>query len=133
MDNTEFTIGERIKKLREDKALTQQQLANIMGISKSSLAMYETNKREPNLKTIKKFCCVLETDGNYLIGYSHNSDMTIPSSWKNYNQLNAQGKAKADEYIKDLSENPKYTTNTTIADDITEELKQVSIKRTSIK
>lgn len=41
--------GERIKKLRKEKGLTQQQLGEMLGVQKSAIAKYE-NGRVPNLK-----------------------------------------------------------------------------------
>lgn len=43
-----MTLGKRIAEIRKNKNLTQKELANILGISRASLAMYETNKREPD-------------------------------------------------------------------------------------
>ena len=47
--------GERIKKLRKEKGLTQEQLGNLLGVKKSAIAKYENN-RVSNLKkdTIQK-------------------------------------------------------------------------------
>ena len=41
------TFGERLKALRNNKALTQDELANAIKISKSSINMYERGEREP--------------------------------------------------------------------------------------
>ena len=41
--------GERIKKLRKEKGLTQQQIGEMLGVQKSAIAKYE-NVRVPNLK-----------------------------------------------------------------------------------
>ena len=41
--------GERIKKLRKEKGLTQEQLGNLLGVKKSAIAKYENNRVE-NLK-----------------------------------------------------------------------------------
>ncbi|GKX65604.1 helix-turn-helix transcriptional regulator [Inconstantimicrobium mannanitabidum] len=45
--------GEVLKKLRDSKHLTQNQLAKELNISGSSIRMYETNKRTPTLETAK--------------------------------------------------------------------------------
>ena len=37
-------IGNRIKQLREEKGLKQEELANKMSVSPSAIGMYETNK-----------------------------------------------------------------------------------------
>ncbi|KAA8747146.1 helix-turn-helix domain-containing protein [Paenibacillus sp. UASWS1643] len=41
------SFGERLSYLRNKKGLSQDELAKIFKIGKSTLGMYETNKREP--------------------------------------------------------------------------------------
>ena len=43
--------GERIKKLRKEKGLTQEQLGNLLGVKKSAIAKYEINRVETVKKT----------------------------------------------------------------------------------
>ncbi len=40
--------GQRLKELREEKGLKQNELAKILNISSSSIGMYETDRREPD-------------------------------------------------------------------------------------
>ncbi|QYK61797.1 helix-turn-helix transcriptional regulator [Paenibacillus sp. S25] len=42
------SFGERLSYLRNKKGLSQEELAKIFKIAKSTLGMYETDKREPN-------------------------------------------------------------------------------------
>lgn len=62
--------GARIKQLREEKGLTQIELADRLKISNSAVAMYETDKREPSddikIKMSEFFNCSLD----YLMGRS---------------------------------------------------------------
>ncbi|GGH46241.1 transcriptional regulator [Paenibacillus silvae] len=41
------SFGERLSYLRNKKGLSQEELAKVFKIGKSTLGMYETNKREP--------------------------------------------------------------------------------------
>lgn len=115
MDKAPTTIGARIKILRDEIGLTQKELADKLEISKSTLGMYETNKREPNLIMIKKLCTELNTTGDYLIGFSSVTTNIQPHSPEEdrllslYNNLNTIGKKKVTEYIEDLAANEKYT------------------------
>ncbi|ABY95864.1 MULTISPECIES: helix-turn-helix transcriptional regulator [Thermoanaerobacter] len=45
-----FSLAE----LRKSRRLTQEQLSKLLGISKSSIAMYETGQRVPSLSRAKK-------------------------------------------------------------------------------
>ncbi len=42
-----MSIGEKLTKLRNSKNLTQKELATKLGISSTSIAMYEINERVP--------------------------------------------------------------------------------------
>lgn len=51
-----MTIGERIKKVRQEKHLTQQDLAERMGIKRNTIAIYETNRSTPSIAVISLIC-----------------------------------------------------------------------------
>jgi len=40
---------ERLKQLREERGLTQKQLAEMLNISRSALSLYESGQRQPDL------------------------------------------------------------------------------------
>lgn len=48
-----MTFGEKLKDLRESRFITQQKLANDLGVSQSSIAAYERNSREPSFNVIE--------------------------------------------------------------------------------
>jgi transcriptional regulator with XRE-family HTH domain len=50
----------KIKEAREAKLLTQEELANILGVDASSVSKWETAKIIPRVDTLKKLCKVLE-------------------------------------------------------------------------
>lgn len=56
------SIGERIKRIRNEKGLTQKELAKMLGTSQQNLAQYERNKRNPKYETVKKIANALEID-----------------------------------------------------------------------
>ena len=46
------TIGERIKKARELRNMTQSQLGEKLGVTGVTVMRYEKGQREPNIETI---------------------------------------------------------------------------------
>lgn len=58
----------RLKDLREEKGVSQQQLANILGISQGSVGNWESGIREPNFETIKKIADYFAVSTDYLLG-----------------------------------------------------------------
>ncbi len=69
-----MTLPGRLKDLREQKHLTQQQMADILEISKSAYIKYERGEREPRLAQIEKIADVL----NVSLGYLLNVDCSEP-------------------------------------------------------
>lgn len=53
-------IGESIKRIRKEKGMTLQELANNMGCTPQLISQYETKKRIPKLETIQKIAHALD-------------------------------------------------------------------------
>ena len=62
------SFNSRLKELRLKAELSQQQLADKIGISKSSINMYERGEREPGIETLEAFADFFNVDMNYLLG-----------------------------------------------------------------
>jgi len=58
----------RLKELREDKGLSQTQLAKEMGVSQQTISQYEIGTAEPDIQTIKKLCNFFDVTAGYLLG-----------------------------------------------------------------
>lgn len=65
------TFAERLKELRNNKALTQDELAKAIKISKSSINMYERGEREPKFETLEAIADFFNVDMDYLLGRSN--------------------------------------------------------------
>lgn len=53
-------LGEKIKKYRENKNMTQNEIADILGVKPATISKYETNTLEPNIESIKKLSEIFE-------------------------------------------------------------------------
>lgn len=61
-------FSDRLKELREEKGLTQMQLAEILNISKSAIANYESGLREPKDNQLwKKIASYFNVTVDYLM------------------------------------------------------------------
>ena len=56
------TLGSRLRQLRDDKHLQQEQVANLIGVNKSTISLYENDMRQPSYETLVR----VSTD--YLLG-----------------------------------------------------------------
>lgn len=67
-------IGQRIKKARKEKELTQEQLAEKIDVSIAFLSRIERGSSHINLKRLSQICEILGiTEGEILNGVSNNS------------------------------------------------------------
>lgn len=55
-----MTIGEKIRTIRKEKGMTQQQLADICGMADSAIRKYESGKVVPKTEMIKRIATALE-------------------------------------------------------------------------
>lgn len=58
----------RLKEERKKAGLTQAQVADMLGITRSAYTQYETEKTQPTLETAAKLADILKTSVDYLIG-----------------------------------------------------------------
>ena len=65
-----MTFQERIKELRTDFKLSQEQLGNLMGISKVSVWQWENGRNYPKQEMAEKLCDYFNVSLDYLMGRS---------------------------------------------------------------
>ncbi|MFB5760231.1 helix-turn-helix domain-containing protein [Paenibacillus medicaginis] len=71
------TCGERISALRENRKLTQEEMASQLQISRASLSHYEKNRRKPDFDTLRKIADFFQVSIDYLLG---RDDDLIPAA-----------------------------------------------------
>lgn len=109
-----MNIGDKIKKERAKKNITQKQLAELANTAQSALAAYENGSKTPRLDTLQRIAAALDVPALALLP----SDLTAgsvklsPEDEKLFalvGELNPEGKKKVQEYAEDLSKIPKYS------------------------
>lgn len=61
-----------LKLARQNKGLTQNKLADKIGVSRSTIAMYETDASDPDYETAKELARILSCSVDYLYGIDNN-------------------------------------------------------------
>ncbi len=61
-------FGTRLKNLRKQAGLTQQQLATQLGITKSVVSFYELQERSPSPDVLVKLAVIFHVSADYLLG-----------------------------------------------------------------
>ncbi|MBQ7504728.1 MAG: LexA family transcriptional regulator [Ruminococcus sp.] len=97
-------IGAKLKELRKEKGITQQELAIQTGLSKSAIINYENDLREPNAKAMRALENYFCVSAEYLYGrteensfYEDEEIQIVANLFKN----------KVDGYSKKIMQRPK--------------------------
>ena len=59
-----------LKKLRAEKGISQQKLAEIIGVSQPSINKYENHNIEPEIEILKRMASYFDTSIDYIVGYT---------------------------------------------------------------
>ena len=111
-------FAERLKELRKEKKITQVQLAEMLDVSKGTIAMWEIGKREPNYETLNYLSDIFDKRIDYILGFSNDAssprmseeDIDQLGRWEvedqfretimSYLSLDEYGKAAVESLIK---------------------------------
>lgn len=61
-------FNENLKEARLKRGLSQKEVAETIGVAKSTYSLYESGNREPNVETIKKIADFLNISADTLLG-----------------------------------------------------------------
>lgn len=82
---------ERIKQLREEKAISQMQLANALNISQSAIAKWELGKTEPTADYIIRLAIFFDVTTDYLLGLENEDGTRNTQIIKDSFNINGNG------------------------------------------
>ena len=72
-------IGKNIKKLRKERALSQEQLAERLHVTRQAVSSWETGKNQPDIETLESIAAVFDTDIlMVLYGRSRQEECSMP-------------------------------------------------------
>lgn len=112
------TMQERIRKLRVDAHLTQQELGAVLGVAKNTISQYETGRNAPNDDIKIAMANYFNVSMDYLMGKTDvpGFDSCTPpvmatkisesgiSMFHTYLDLSGENQEKVDNYVQMLSE-----------------------------
>lgn len=101
-----MAFKDRLKEARIKKGYTQEQIAEKIGIAKSTFTGYEKGYSEPNMLTVSKIMDVLHIDANFLYQDEMGSNYPVKVSYdemqhiERYRDLDDHGKEMVDFTLK---------------------------------
>lgn len=99
-----------LKKLRTEFKISQQQLANAIGVSQQSINKYENQDVEPDIAVIIKIADYFSVSIDYLVGRNMSHDFAVSSLTKEEENIFSKYKTlnrKEKDIIKLLIDNHK--------------------------
>lgn len=76
------SFGERLRELRIEKNITQEELANYFGLHKTRISQYELNKRQADDEMKKKFAKYFNVSLDWLLGLTNIRNYTDDNNVK---------------------------------------------------
>jgi transcriptional regulator with XRE-family HTH domain len=63
-----ITFGDRLRQIRKEQGLSQEELAKMLGTSKQVLSRYETNQRAPKISIASEYAKKLDVSLDFMMG-----------------------------------------------------------------
>ena len=110
-------FGKRLRTFRkQNSTFSQQDMADMLKICRSTYTYYETGKSEPGQEALRKICNALNVDFNTMLGYdSGDEDATVANSQEisalsvdeeqilaAYRSMNSDQKASLVQFISNI-------------------------------
>lgn len=73
------TLGKRLKELRREKGILQDDLARDIGVSKGTVSVWERDARKPEYDTLEQLCEYFQVNLGYLLGEDVDRALVQPS------------------------------------------------------
>lgn len=70
-------FGSKLKELRTQAGMTQQQLATLVGVTKSVISFYELRERAPSPDVLIKCAGIFHVSTDYLLGIDKSDTLNI--------------------------------------------------------
>ena len=123
-----MSFASRLRQAREQSGLTQQDLAEKLGITKSAIGNYENGVSSPKWDVLLKIFDVLKVEPNFLYqdSFSLETPETSPLTpqqsalLSSFDLLNEEGQQKALDYVDDLVLTGRYKKCATLGVDTKE-------------
>lgn len=97
-----MTLGEKLKEARKQAGLTQEQLSEKLGVSRSAVAKWETDNGIPDVDNLKLLAKLLNVSVDYLLDNGETIDELVIREPYNLSEYGKGGKkTKKDRAVRD--------------------------------
>lgn len=96
------SIGAKLKILRKGRHLTQEQLAEKLGVNRTTISSYEIGRRLPNLNELKRFAAFYGVGLDYFGVVSKDEMFDLLSRARDVFESDAISKEQKEEIYKEI-------------------------------
>ena len=86
MENEEKLMGSRIKKLRKDSGMSQEELAGKLGISRSYFSKIENDQRGLSIDIMQKICRIFNISMDEFFNNEEEKDTYLETETKKFHK-----------------------------------------------
>jgi transcriptional regulator with XRE-family HTH domain len=98
-------LNEKLRTLREKCGYTQEQVAKILSVDRSSYTYYETGKTEPSIASLRKLASLYKVNLDELLGVEQSDVITANDSGEK--RKHSKKASENDSFIYNLDKNEK--------------------------
>jgi len=101
------SFGERLRRLREEKGVSQSELASKAGFQPSAVAHFESDRRSPSFENLRRLADALTVTIDYLLGRETEPKSAGPIAeqlFRDFSRMSAQDQETVADIAKMLAE-----------------------------
>ena len=87
-----ISLGEKIRKARLEAGLTQEELSELLMVSRAAVAKWETNRGLPDIENLKFIASALNVSVDYLLDENNSVDFSVTKKPINLNTYGFDGR-----------------------------------------
>lgn len=96
------TLGEKLKELRIEKRMLQEQVAEVIGVNNKAISAYENNTRQPPYEILVSLANLYKVSTDFLLGCDDNPGKNIDAS-----KLNSKEYSLINELVEVIAKKGK--------------------------
>jgi len=77
IDKDAFDFGHRLQELRQARGLTQEEVANRLGLHTKTISAYENNDRFPKYEILKKLATLYNASTDYILNHDKRTSLYL--------------------------------------------------------
>ena len=104
-----MTLAEKLKSARKNAALSQEQLAEKLCVSRAAVAKWESGKGLPDIENLKAISKLLDVSIDYLVDDGAEMDFRVIREQINLNSYEASGRCRCKEDAAVVARFPEAT------------------------